>query len=186
VRPTIRPIAEVRTDIESHFPGLVGTKWTPTSPYDDTYQCIAWAAGDTTRKWWPVNCPPAWFWPDGIPLIDDVVTFVRAFETLGYKPTTSSAFRIGRQKVAIYAKLDGTVTHMSRQHFLGRGWLSKLGDLEDIVHPTLESIEGDPSPTSNEYGIVVQILQRDWWTASKFGLFKCWSMAFKLWFLRPR
>jgi hypothetical protein len=115
---------------------------------------------------------------------ETVDAFTEAFETLGYERTQSRAFRFGYQKVAVYAKNDQTVTHMARQHFLGKGWLSKLGDWEDILHPSLDSIEGDPSPTSLEYGRVVQILERNWWIALRFGLFRCWAAAFRFWVYR--
>jgi hypothetical protein len=117
--------------------------------------------------------------------VDETVqSFVQAFATLGYKDSQSAYFKLGFQKVAIYASSIGLVRHMARQHFLGRGWLSKPGSLEDLLHPTLESIEGDPSPTSNDYGVVVQILERSWWTAARHGLFKAWETALKFWIWR--
>jgi hypothetical protein len=111
---------------------------------------------------------------------ESVDAFMRAFATLGYKRSTSSDFELGYQKVAIYALDNGRVTHMARQHFWGRGWLSKLGNLEDIVHRDLESIEGNPSPTSNEYGRVATILKRSWFKVLiRLCLFRCLYTAFK-------
>ena len=92
-------------------------------------------------------------------------TFVEAFGRLGYKECDSREFEVGYQKVAIYATVNRRVKHMARQHFLGKGWLSKLGGLEDILHPQLGDIEGDASPLTTEYGEVVQILKRNWITA---------------------
>jgi hypothetical protein len=184
VRPVFQTAQQVRADIESAFPGLVGTKWLPKSPYDDTYQCIAWAAGDTSHKWWPIYFPPICYWPQGVPYDETVNGFIRAFETLGYKRSQSRGFEFGWQKVAIYAKNDGTVTHMARQHFFGRGWLSKPGDLADILHLHLEGIESDPSPMASGYGTVAQILERSWWIAARFGLFRCWWAAFQFWLFR--
>jgi hypothetical protein len=117
---------------------------------------------------------------------ETVDAFVQAFETLGYKQTRVRAFEFGLQKVAIFAKENGMVTHMARQHLFGRGWLSKLGDLEDILHPDLESIEGDSSPAALGYGTVAQILERNWWAASKFGLFRCCWAGFRFWLYRIR
>ena len=177
--------ADVRQVIEAAFPGLIGKKWRPKSPFDDAYKCIAWAAGDVTRHWWPVDFPPICYWPEGVPLEDTVNAFVLAFETLGYRSTPNRAFQFGFQKVAIYAKANARVKHMARQHILGRGWLSKLGALEDILHPDLESIEGDATNLlSDDYGIVVQIMERDWLTAARFGLFRCWWHAFQFWVYR--
>jgi hypothetical protein len=184
VRPVFRPLQVVRAEIEATFPHLAGKRWLPKSPWDDTYQCIAWAAGFTSVKWWPIDYPPECYCPQGVPFDDTVECFVQAFETLGYKRCVSAAFEFGHQKVAIYATTTGIVRHMARQHFLGIGWLSKPGKLEDVLHPDLESIEGDPSPTSFEYGMVAQILERGWWTAARCGLFRCWWAAFRFWIFR--
>jgi len=184
VQPIFRPASDVRAEIEATFPRLSGAKWFSKSPFDDTYQCIAWAAGDTSRKWWPINNPPECHWPEGAPFDDTVGSFVHAFATLGYKPCSNSAFELWHQKVAIYATSTGLVRHMARQHFFGRGWLSKPGKLEDIVHPDLQSIEGDPSPNALEYGKVVQILERSWWTAARHDLFCGWWAALIFWVYR--
>lgn len=179
-----RPAHILRPHLETNFPRLATARWSAKSPYDDSYQCIAWAAGDVSRKWWPVDNPPICFWPDGIPFDDRVECFVQAFKTLGYVPCEDDSFEPGYQKVAIYATDTMIVRHMARQHFLGRGWLSKLGNLEDIFHKDLASLEGDPSPTAYEYGRVVQILKRSWWSAANHGLFQSFSAALKFWFMR--
>ena len=184
MRPVFRPSHTVRAEMEVAFPHLTGKKWLPKSPYDDTYQCIAWAAGHTSVHWWPVDYPPQCYWPQGVPFDDSVECFIQAFETLGYRPSGNATFEFGLQKVAIYATTTRIVRHMARQHFLGWGWLSKPGKLEDMLHPDLESIEGDPSPTSFEYGTVAQILERSWWTAARYGLFRCWWAAFRFWLFR--
>jgi hypothetical protein len=186
VRPVFRSTTDVRADIEAAFPQLAGVKWFPKSPYDDTYQCIAWAAGYTSVKWWPIDHPPQCYWPQGVPLDDTVESFVQAFETIGYSQSSNASFKFGCQKVAIYATSTGIVRHMARQHFFGRGWLSKPGDLEDILHPNLESIESDPSPHVMGYGRVAQILERSWWTAAKFGLFRSCLAAIRFWFYRVK
>jgi hypothetical protein len=81
------------------------------------------------------------------------------FETLGYEPCDIGAFEIDYQKLAIYANEVG-VTHMARQHFLGRGWLSKLGNLEDIFHRELQDIAGGTSTLAGQYGEVERFLKR--------------------------
>ena len=179
--PKFRPAASVRRDLESIFPNLANAYWSIKSPSNDAYQCIAWAACDTTRRWWPT--PPE-YWPPNVPIEDTVECFVKAFATLGYEPCDSAAFEFGYQKVAIYADDDMTPTHMARQHFFGRGWLSKIGLAEDILHQELRDVEGDPDPTIFSYGRVVQILKRSWWTAVRFGLFQgCWA-ALNFWLYR--
>jgi hypothetical protein len=87
---------------------------------------------------------------------------VLAFKTLGYEPCGNAKFSFGYEKVAIYADRDLTPTHMARQRLFGGGWLSKLGDYEDIYHRQLRDVEGDSSPLSTEYGTVVQYLKRSW------------------------
>jgi hypothetical protein len=94
--------------------------------------------------------------------------FIAGFAKLGYKPCTGRRFQFGFQKVAIYAN-DTGVTHMARQRFFWWGWLSKLGAWEDIYHAKLEDVEGEMSATANQYGKVVQILKRSWWSAIKYG-----------------
>jgi hypothetical protein len=98
---------------------------------------------------------------------------------MGYNPCDDSSFQFGFQKVAIYADEELTPTHMARQHFFGRGWLSKLGNLEDILHPELRNVEGDIAAASTDYGIVVRILRRNWWQAARHGIFRGWWAAFK-------
>ncbi len=187
--PVFRPAILVRAELEATFRNLANVRWSIKSPYDDTYQCIAWAACRTDRKWWPVDIfpqPPAHFYWPVEPVDETVDSFVQALATLGYNPCENSSFEFGYQKLAIYAADDMSVRHMARQEFFGRGWLSKPGKLEDILHPDLASIEGDPSPTSlNEYGRVRQILKRTWWSAFiRLCLFRCLWAAFKFWLYR--
>jgi hypothetical protein len=182
-----RPRHVVRSRLSSEFPNLTKADWLVRSPFDDSYQCIAWAAGRTDRSWWPNR---DYYWPAGLPTVDPpeiatVADFSLGFETLGYEKCDSSAFEIGYQKLAIYANEVG-VTHMARQHFLGRGWLSKLGDLEDILHRELEDVEGSTSALAGQYGKVVQILRRNWWTAVRYGLFRTWWAGFRFWVLRVK
>jgi hypothetical protein len=70
---------------------------------------------------------------------------------------------------------------MARQQLFGRGWLSKIGDWEDIIHPELQNVEGETRPIYRGYGTVHSILRRSWATAAKCGLFHgCWA-ACRFW-----
>jgi len=92
-----------------------------------------------------------------------VTAFVEVFkQEFGYRQCTSRDFEFGYQKVAIFANILG-VTHMSRQHFFGRGWLSKAGIMEDIVHGELTDVQGDISAVADTYGEVAQVMKRSWW-----------------------
>jgi hypothetical protein len=156
----------VVTQLCGLFPKLATSKWSITSPKDDNYKCIAWAACYTDRHWWPSSGTRNPYWPPGATVDESVEAFIEAFATRGYSRCPTSEFEFGYQKVAIYATNDGHVQHMARQHFFGYGWLSKCGSLEDIIHAELESIEGDPSPYiaafTGSYGVVVAILRRHW------------------------
>jgi hypothetical protein len=72
--------------LEQIFPALRGTDYLVTSPQDDTYNCIAWAAHGTTGWWWPdePGRPGSSHWPAGVPRVETLEAFRDAFATLGY------------------------------------------------------------------------------------------------------
>lgn len=134
--------------LEKIFPGLRGTAWAETSPQDVRYNCIAWAARDKTRYWWP---NPQYYWPTGVPMETTVAAFVEAFGTLGYSMSRTADQEPGKEKIAIFADGDEP-KHAARQ--MGSGmWTSKLGPNIDIAHE-LEGLQG------KEYGDVAVILER--------------------------
>jgi len=193
VAAQFRHASVVRPALTGAFPNLKNATWRIKSPSDDTYQCIAWAACRTDRKWWPVD-HPEFYWPPKSPVIvapplpllwfTPVDYMIQGFRTLGYQPCDSHEFEFGYQKVAIYENETGA-THMARQHFLGRGWLSKLGNAEDIFHGKLTDIEGSTVAMAFQYGEVAQILKRSWWAALvRLCLFRCWWTAFRHWLYR--
>ena len=178
-----RNASQVSDTFHQTFPDLANLRWLIKSPWNDEYKCISWAACRTDVLWWPGTA----YWPPGASVDVTVEAFTEAFATIGYRECSSNTFEFGYQKVAIYAMSTGTVTHMARQHFWGRGWLSKCGQLEDILHPTLQSIEGDPSPITLNltYGKVARILKRSWWASIQTGcLFRCLIAAFRFWLYR--
>jgi len=191
-----RPYFIARRNILRAFPRLRKKRnWRLCSPRSDTYQCIAWAACRTDNKWWPVN-HPQFYWPPDIPRVIlpnpwlvpwppvSVDYFVQGFATLGYAPCTTEDFEFGYQKVAIYAN-DYGVTHMARQRFFCAGWISKPGELEDIIHEELQDIEGSMATAAGTYGEVKQILKRSWWHAIKNGcLMRCFWHTSKFRVLR--
>lgn len=133
----------------SLFARLDASNHKVTSPRTVHYNCIAWAAGESDR-WWDVA--DGYYWPDDAERSYDTNALVSAFKTLGYTEASSAALVKGKDKVAIYS-LRGEFTHIARQLKDGR-WASKLGDLEDIEHTTLESLEGA------HYGATTVILER--------------------------
>ena len=110
----------------------------------EDYNCIAFAAHDRKRRWWPVDGSD-YFWPNK-DRGEELEVFVRAFSDLGYTTCLTHEYEEHFEKVAIYTK-DGFVTHMSRQ-IIGGLWVSKLGPEEDIAHlnPNCLTGQGYGSP----------------------------------------
>jgi hypothetical protein len=73
--------------IEERFPGLQTSPFRVTSPATRDYNCIAWAAGDTTRWWWPDPDPDndAVYWPSNIPIEETTGAFAAALATPGLR-----------------------------------------------------------------------------------------------------
>jgi hypothetical protein len=139
--------------IELAFPGLCGTGYQITSPPDDIYNCIGWAAGDAKNWWWPDDPDDAdsSYWPAGVPRLVTVEAFREAFATLGYTVCNDDQPEQGYEKFALFA-LVGVPKHAARQLPSGR-WTSKLGPLEDIEH-ALHDLTG------MVYGSVVLVMKR--------------------------
>lgn len=138
------------TPLEAAFPGLVASGHAVTSRPTDVYNCIAWAAGEDDRWWWP-DVMGEGYWPENAPREETVSAFQIAFETFGYFPTADEALNTDFEKLAVMAVGD-RATHMCRQLETGR-WTSKLGCAEDIEHD-LRALAGPV------YGSVTMILQR--------------------------
>lgn len=133
------------------FPRLTAENSRPTSPYDEGYNCIAWAAGDTDHWWWPDPMGQA-YWPPDAPREESIEAFVRAYGLRGYSQRSDPSLEMDRQKIAIYADHNGKPTHAARQ--LPDGWwASKLGQQIDIEHE-FAALDGPA------YGTVVVILAR--------------------------
>ncbi len=138
-------------DIESVFPNLTRSAYAITSPSTPEYNCIAWAAGDTERWWWPVAGAFA-YWPPNIPVQESLDAFIKAFGSIGFTPCENANVEQGYEKVALYVDRNGKPTHVARQLPNGR-WTSKLGRIEDIEHE-LDGLTGAA------YGVVAQVLKR--------------------------
>jgi hypothetical protein len=141
----------VRALFESAFPNLAAEGFSITSPRDPTYNCIAWAAGDSDHWWWP-DAYGVGYWPEGVERSVTIEAFVEAYRSLGFEPCRSRRLEQGFEKVAIYADASGAPTHAARQLPDGR-WTSKLGQYEDIEH----SLRG---LSHGAYGTVRRVLRR--------------------------
>ena len=122
-----------------------------TSPQSRAYNCIAWAAGESHRWWWPDKMRTH-YWPKEVPCEPTLVAFVAAYRLLGYEPCDGGNLEPGFEKIAIFVRPSGTPGHAARQLANGK-WTSKLGPLQDIEHD-LEGVE------CNSYGVVRQFLKR--------------------------
>ncbi len=135
--------------LETLFLGLHGSGYVVTSPMDDRYNCVAWAADDRERWWWPDQDS---YWPEGAPREETITAFVAAYGDLGFVSCDDPLIETGYEKVAIYAAPDGTPTHVARQLPSGL-WSSKIGQLQDIQHQ-LEDLAGPA------YGACARVLKR--------------------------
>ena len=142
----------VRHPIENYFPRLRVGDYQITSPESEAYNCIAWAAGQSDL-WWEPDPFDLYFWPPEAPRNLTLGAYVKAFGVLGYVPSQNSDLEPGFEKVAIYTDLMGKPTHAARQLPSGN-WTSKLGELEDIEHETLDCLSG------SSYGSVALLLKR--------------------------
>jgi hypothetical protein len=127
-----------------------------TSPAVRRYNCIAWAAEEDFRWWWPDPVGLS-YWPANIARDESVPTFIMAFQTLGYELCDDGTLEEGLQKIALYGRAqasgDFVATHVSRQLPSGE-WTSKMGPLEDICHQEPHHVSGPA------YGQVVCFMSR--------------------------
>jgi hypothetical protein len=138
-----RPLAEV-------FPGLRGQQFEVTSPKDDDYNCIAWAAGDNHNWWWPSSNEED-HWPEGVARVETLNAFRDAFAAIGYVECPHDQLEAGYEKIAVFS-LAGKPKHAARQLHTGL-WASKLGPMEEIEH-ALHDLTG------LVYGSVVLVMKR--------------------------
>ena len=123
--------------LEIFLPGLAISGYEITSEASDVYNCIAWAAGDNT-DWWDWH--PRAYWPEFAPRSPEVEALVQVFAGLGYSVCDNAELEAGYEKVAVYA-INGRWEHAARQLENGQ-CTSKLGEFEDITHPSPEDVAG--------------------------------------------
>ena len=139
-------------NIERLFPNLRSCGYTITSEANVGYNCIAWAAEDNDKWWWP-DAEHTCYWPENIPRDETLDAFVKAYQSLGYTVCSNQEYEHGVDRIAIYTDNKDTPTHVARQLESGR-WTSKLGQIEDIEHNTLTGFNG------SSYGHVAVIMKR--------------------------
>ena len=125
--------------IEQAFPNLIACGYKITSPRTTHYNCVAWAANNETKWWWPDPLNIG-YWPAGAPREVSLDAFVTAFEMMGYSKCGNRDFEEGYEKIALFTNPSDVPTHAARQLPSGK-WTSKLGRLEDIEHE-LDGVAG--------------------------------------------
>ena len=117
--PTLTP--------NQHFPKLTPHNHRITSPADPNYNCVAWAASDSTQ-WWE----PGWFWPiDGADLKS-------IMEASGYCVCSKSDAQQSDVAIVLYRD-EGEYTHIAWRLPSGK-WTSKFGKWQDIEHDHPEDV----------------------------------------------
>lgn len=132
------------------FPRLNIANFNVTSPQTSSYNCIAWAAEEDIRSWWPVHG----YWPKGVPNEVTLEAFEEAYATLGYKKCKDGKKEKGKIKIAIYIdNAIGRPTHAARQLTNGK-WTSKLGQEHDIEHDAADLLCG------SQYGNIAMYMSK--------------------------
>ncbi len=135
------------------IPSLTRDRYSVTSPSTSDYNCIAWAAEDDARWWWPLPVAGGGnYWPASVPRECTLARFQEAFALLGYRISADAGLENGVEKLVVYVNAAGLPTHAARQVAGGR-WASKLGGFVDIEHDSPE----DVGPL---YGSVALIMER--------------------------
>jgi len=139
---------------EAALPNLIKSGYQVTSPRTPQYNCIAYAGADTTKKWDCGGLPrPGYYWPPGATRGASIEALVSAFQCIGFEFCNSNDCETGYERVALYVDKEGKWTHAARQLADGN-WSSKLGDCEDIRHPTPEAL------SNGVYGRVIHYMRR--------------------------
>ncbi len=121
------------------FPNLRNEGVNVVEPPSDRYNCVAYAAGDTSQ-WW--DHTPRRYWPSYATRSARIESLQEVFAGLGFGQCDDDSFEPGYQKVALYED-DGEYQHASVQMPDG-AWHSKMGEGPVIKHLNPESLSGGP------------------------------------------
>ena len=132
------------------FPNLASEGFDIVDEPSERYNCIAYAAGDTSQWWWPdgVNYWPPWATPT-----TRIESLTEAFAGKGYERCDDYEVKDGYHKVALY-EAQGRMQHAASQTPNGR-WHSKMGRGPLIEHRDPNSLSRGP------YGNPTIIMRRE-------------------------
>ena len=119
--------------INGGFPNLISDA--TIGPFTNRYNCISYAAGDTTR-WYDGSH----YWPAHARHDRSIGALTRLFSALGYERCDDSSLEPEYLKVALYESKVGW-THASIQTPSGL-WQSKLAEFELMEHLDPEAVAG--------------------------------------------
>ena len=119
------------------FPKLTSEGFEVVEQPSRRYNCIAYAAGDTSEWWEPIARS---YWPDYATRSDRIESLIEVFAGLGFEQCQDSSLESGYEKVALYEE-GGVWEHAALQTPDGR-WRSKMGEGPLIEHRSPESLSG--------------------------------------------
>ena len=119
------------------FPNLANEGFEIVDQPTERYNCIAYAAGDTSKWWWPDGIN---YWPPWATETNRIESLKEAFAGLGYDLCAHNDTEVGYQRVALY-EVDGEMKHATVQMPNGL-WRSKMGQGPVIEHLSPESLSG--------------------------------------------
>ncbi len=119
------------------FPNLRCEGFTVVDPLSEQYNCIAYAAGDTSQ-WWEHT--PGRYWPSWATRSARIESLQEVFAGLAFVECHDGRFEPGYRKIALYED-DGEYQHASVQMPNG-AWRSKMGEGPVIEHRSPESLSG--------------------------------------------
>src|ERR1035437_7841405 len=86
---------------QDELPNLTADNCVVKSDPTNRYNCIAWAAGENFRNWWP----DPWgigYWPPGVVREVTVSAFMLAYGIIGFTLCFDGSLEPGVQKLALY------------------------------------------------------------------------------------
>ena len=126
------------------FPGLSKEDFDIVDQPSTRYNCIAYAAGDTSKRWDPDE---NYYWPPWATPDDRIESLIEVFDGLGFQQCDDGHLEDRYQKVALY-EVQGEAKHAAAQMPSGR-WRSKMGHGPVIEHRSPESLSagiyGEPT-----------------------------------------
>ena len=118
----------------------IGDAFEITSEATPTYNCIAWAIGETER-WWEGGEFSGYYWPSDVPTSHALDSLELALRKIGFERSEVGAFDSRYETIAIFEESDEEYSHVAKALANGH-WSSKIGDAEDIEHYELEALVG--------------------------------------------